>query len=210
MKAHVIEQGQCTTSIADQYGFFWSTVWNHSANAGLRKQRDDPNTLEPGDVLMIPDKRPRTEAVATDARHVFRMKGVPAMFRMRLLWDDKPRAGQPFRLLVDGKLTTGQTDGDGKIDVPIAPNAQGGTLTVGEGEEETVFEFNLGYLNPVEDTLGLQARLNNLGFNCGPPDGTLNQDTRAAVGMFQAKAGLDATGEPDAATRAKLVQEHGS
>src|ERR1035437_8624346 len=31
-------------------------------------------------------------------------------------------------------------------------------------------------------------------------------DTRAAVGMFQAKAGLDATGEPDAATRAKLVE----
>jgi hypothetical protein len=84
------------------------------------------------------------------------------MFRMRLLWDDKPRVGQPFRLLVDGKLTAGLTDGDGKIDVPIAPNAQGGTLTVGVGEEETVFEFDLGNLNPVEDTLGLQARLNNL------------------------------------------------
>src|ERR1035438_7990982 len=31
-------------------------------------------------------------------------------------------------------------------------------------------------------------------------------DTRAAVGMFQAKAGLDATGGPDAAPRAKLVE----
>jgi peptidoglycan hydrolase-like protein with peptidoglycan-binding domain len=51
----------------------------------------------------------------------------------------------------------------------------------------------------------VQARLNNLGFDCGEPDGVLDDETKSAIRAFQVLTGLEATGEIDGALREKLL-----
>jgi hypothetical protein len=36
MPVHIVKQRDCMSSIADQYGFFWETRWNHERNGELR------------------------------------------------------------------------------------------------------------------------------------------------------------------------------
>ncbi len=98
MKDHSVEQGECLTSIAHQYGFFWQTLWNHPRNAELKQQRKSPNTLLPGDTVHIPDKRLKEEARETGSLHRFRVKGIPARLRLKLMWEGKPSAN-PKRVL---------------------------------------------------------------------------------------------------------------
>jgi hypothetical protein len=57
-----VHQGDCLNSIADETGFFWETLWNHASNDSLKQQRRDPNVLEPGDVVHVPDKTPKQES----------------------------------------------------------------------------------------------------------------------------------------------------
>lgn len=78
-------QGDCISSIAADKGFFWETLWNHPDNAELKKKRGDPNVLMPGDVIQVPEKELRSEKSATDQKHVFKRKSVPAKLRMRLV-----------------------------------------------------------------------------------------------------------------------------
>jgi len=45
----------------------------------------------------------------------------------------------------------------------------------------------------------IQQTLNGLGYDAGPVDGLLGRRTRAAIRAYQSDAGLEVTGEPDAA-----------
>lgn len=90
---HVAAQGDCIDSIAKKYGFFADTLWQAEENRALRELRKDRNVLMPGDVVVIPDLRIRTNSVATDKRHTFRRKGVPARLRMKFLRPVPPREG---------------------------------------------------------------------------------------------------------------------
>src|SRR5687767_7799873 len=134
MPTHTVTQGDCLTSIAERYGFHWETLWNRPENGEIVRSRKDPNTLMPGDVVFIPEKRMKSYVRPTGATHTFKVKGVPAKFRVRLLWGDEPRADEPYVLTIDGEVHEGRTDGDGKIEVVIRPDARYGTLMVGEGE----------------------------------------------------------------------------
>ncbi|MGC9973362.1 MAG: LysM domain-containing protein [Bryobacteraceae bacterium] len=53
MPVHVVKQGDCMSSIADQYGFFWETLWNHERNAQLKERRKNPNVLMAGDPAVL-------------------------------------------------------------------------------------------------------------------------------------------------------------
>lgn len=55
MAVHVVQKGDCITSIADQHGFYCETIWSHAENAGLRGVRSDPHTLMEHDRVFIPD-----------------------------------------------------------------------------------------------------------------------------------------------------------
>jgi hypothetical protein len=206
MPEHTVRKGDCITSIADEHGFFWRTVWDHEKNAQLRSLRSDPNTLVPGDVVQVPEKRARTEIRSTGAAHRFRLKGIPAMFRLQLFQGKEPRAGERFTLTVDGLKHEGVTSAAGLIEVPIPADARKATLVV--GSEEEGLQFMLGRLPPITEIAGVQARLNNLGFDCGGLSGELDEPTRDALRAFQERIGLLAEGEPDAETRTELVKWH--
>lgn len=208
MERYTVKQGDCILSIAHAYGFFWSTLWDLPENAALKAQRADPSLLLPGDVVVIPDLRPGSFDRPTGARHRFRRKGVPARLRVRFVVNDRPRANEPFVLDVDGKRTTGRTDGDGVVDQVISPDARLARLTIGEGEGRTEHEMWLGHLDPIGEITGVQARLLNLGFPCRRVSGELDGETRDALRAFQSHLGLPVTGEPDAATRGRLASLH--
>jgi len=211
MPDYTVRQGDCVESIAQAHGLFWETIWNDAKNAELRKKRDDPNVLLPGDVLFVPEKRLKEETRATDQRHRFKRKGVPSMLRIVLRdEDDKPRAGVAYVLTIDGQNRRGTTNGDGLLEEPIPPNAKEGKLIVGEGEDAEEYELELGRLDPVDDPAGAQARLANLGYDVGPIDGTIGPRTRGAIQEFQRDHGLKATGELDETTQRKLQEVHGS
>jgi Putative peptidoglycan binding domain/LysM domain len=208
MPSHTVAQGECLSSIAERYGFFWETLWNDPGNAPLRARGRNPNTLLPGDVVQVPEKKVTAYERPTGARHTWRVKGVPVKLRMVLTWNEAPRANERYTLDVDGAVMVGATDGDGRIELTIPPGAARGRLRVGDGDRQETYDLALGHLDPVEDLRGVQARLNNLGFACGAPSGTLDDATRAALGAFQARAGLTPTGEADDATRDRLRQAH--
>jgi hypothetical protein len=206
---HTVVPGDCFSSIAAKYGFFPNTLWNDPGNAALKERRKDPNVLQPGDVVEIPDKRAKTVTVKTGSFRRFRRKGVPARFRMLLVEQGEPKAGVPFWLYIDGVPIDGETDADGLIEVPLPPDARQGKLVIGEPGAALEFELHFGHLDPVDSIDGVQARLNNLGFPCGAVDGVLGEKTKAALYAFQQFIGHEKpSGEPDEATREKLIKLH--
>jgi N-acetylmuramoyl-L-alanine amidase len=207
MAKHTIRQGECITSIVDKYGLFWETVWDHAQNAELKQQLQNPNVLQPGDELFIPDKEVKEENCAPEQKHRFRKKGIPAMLCLRLLDNDEPRADESYTLEVDGESFSGTTDAEGRLKQRIAPGAKQVKLLVGENKDQYILD--LGCMDPVAETTGVQARLNNLGFNCGEVDGVSGPETKSAIHQFQQKYGLTESGEADSATRDKLVEMHG-
>ena len=202
MIEHTVSQGECLSSISAQYGFTWQTIWNHALNAELKQLRKDPNVLFPGDVLKIPDRALKQAARATDARHRFQKKGTPAKLKIRLLLNDKPRAGRRYRLCIDGTWTTGQTNGGGFLEAKIPPTARHGELHVEEDGHEDVFRLQIGELDPIDTDDGVVKRLANLGYATTP-------DLAVGLKSFQRASGLTVTGALDDATRARLKEQHG-
>jgi hypothetical protein len=209
-KQHIVRQGECISSIAFSYGFLPDTIWNDPANLELKNSRKEGNVLYEGDKLWIPDRREKHESRPTDAKHVFRRKGVPEVMRVVLLDpDDQPRVNLPYILTVGGQITQGTTDGNGLIVAKIPPDAKQARLLLGEDADEEI-TILLGNLNPVMEISGVQARLQNLGYECGPIDGILGPRTLAAIHRFQRKNDLPLNDEIDEATRKMLVNRHGS
>jgi hypothetical protein len=205
MASYTVGKGESATSIAAQNGFFVDTLWNHPRNSALRAKRKTPDQLFEGDEIFIPDKQLKQEDGATGSRHRFKVKGVPAKFRLQLLALGEPRANEDYVLNIDGQLTSGKTDGQGWIKQSIPPGARSAKLLLQGGKEE--IPIQIGDLDPVEEVSGVQQRLTNLGFPTGN-SGQLDDPTKAALKRFQAAQGLQTTGEADDPTRAKLKQLH--
>lgn len=239
---YIVQTGDCISSLAFERGFFWETIWNHPQNAELKQKRTDPNILKEGDVVHIPDKELKEESCATDQKHKFKVKGVPAKLRMRLMEEPKkeekpaeesasgddshvedpdfnpepvehvPIKNASYVLEVDGKvISEGTTDGDGKIEVELPPNARDGRLIIRQGTpEERVMTLNLGGMDPMTEVSGVRKRLANLGFPCQSTGDDLTDDLASALRLFQQQNELDVTGKIDAATKDKIKQLHGS
>jgi hypothetical protein len=209
--AHVVQDGQCISSIARQTGHFWKTIWDDPANAGCKGAGRQPNVLMPGDRLTIPPLRKKQEPCQSEMRHRFRRRGEPAHLAIRVLDQDVPRANEPFRLIIDdGKQTLeGTTDSEGKLDVPIPGSAQRGKLIVGAEPHVLEYDLDLGGLDPVESWKGVQARLKNLGFECDIT-GECDEQTLGALNEFRRSVNLPPAKDADPATRKKLREKHGS
>jgi hypothetical protein len=207
MPEYRVRQGECILSIAEKTGFFWRDIWEHPENNGLRKRKREPGTLHPGDVVYIPEHRIKYENGATDQLHRFRKRGTPARVRLRLMENDKPRAGEHYLLDVDGALFQGTTDNDGIIECSIAPDAKEARLVLDEDEE---YVFELGCLDPVSETTGQQARLEQLGFTCGAAEGDVGLQSEDAVRNFQHTQRLHESGRLDDKTEDEILKCHDS
>jgi hypothetical protein len=204
-----VQPGQSVDSIAYDHGLFWQTIWNDPNNQQLRQARKNPNILLPGDRVFIPQKREKQEPGATEKRHRFKRKGVPAGLNVVMKDSQgKPRAGLAYTLVIEGVMTSGKTDAAGRIQCPIPPNATSGRLVLGDQGQET-YTLKLGDIDPIEALSGVQQRLSNLGFYRGSADGRMTPATEQAVKDFQAKSGLPVTGSLDQATRDKLRTDYG-
>ena len=212
MPTHTVEQGECLSSIAEHYGFFWETLWDHSENRELRQQRGSPNVLCPGDVVFVPEKGVREESGETETRHRFRAKGVPAYLNLRLLDEEgNPRSSLVYELTIDGDGRSGTTDDEGRIQEPIPPRAGKAVLKLtSEGGKTEEYELLLGEVDAITDVTGVQTRLRNMGYDPGTVDGEEGDRTRAAIRAFQRSIGEEETGELTDSQRKALEEAHGS
>lgn len=186
MKKHPVTQGDCISSIAEENGFFWETIWNHPDNKELKEKRKDPNILFPGDIVMVPDKQLKEVSEPTNNVYKYKLKNTPAKLKLRILRDAEPRTDEPYILSIDKvEIKRGRIPSDGNVEIPILPKAKEGKLIIGEGEEAEEYILNLGYLDPIDTLTGVKARLNNIGFDCGNVNNELNDKTIEAITNFQ-------------------------
>jgi len=204
-----VKQGDCISSIAFDHGFFADTIWDHPNNAELKEKRKDLNTLLPGDVVFIPDKRLKEVSEPTDQVHKFRVKNVPAKLNLVLLYYGEPMKKAPYRLDLDGVKSDGQTDSEGKLSLSIPPDAKKGKLIVGEGEKQVEYDLDLGRLDPVDEVKGFKKRLHNLGYEVGKLDDEVGGVFETAIRMFEAENELEPTGEINETNRNKLKELFG-
>lgn len=220
-RLHVVRQGEHLTRIAKQHGFTdYRTIWEHGPNAELRRKREDPNVLFPGDRLMVPEKAIKEEPRPTDQRHRFRVRLLG--LKLRIVLQDlahKPIRGAACELRVESEVDRLTTDGEGMIQRDIAPEAESGLLTVKDPTEAAEamplpMPVRIGHLDPVDEVSGQKARLNNLGYFAGPFEGRSEDDNKelflSAIEEFQCDHGLVVDGKCGPATQARLKQVHGS
>jgi N-acetylmuramoyl-L-alanine amidase len=211
---HVVQQGEHLTQIAGEYGFRdYKTIWNHPDNAALKKLRESPNVLLPGDVLRVPDKMQKAESRPTGQRHTFKVPGTPLMLRLALKdFGNEPLANTKCTITIGGAVVPLTTDANGHIEMPISPAVKEATLAF----EDPLVPFDLsvpirvGHLNPVEEVSGQRARLSNLGYITRPLDEVDDTFFEHVVQEFQCDFDLEVSGTCDAATQAKLKKLHGS
>ena len=100
---------------------------------------------------------------------------------------------------------------DSDPDPPPDPNAQP-FFPPGDFKVQRSYELAIGYLDPLEQVTGVQARLNNLGYWAGDL-GFADQDALAvqvAIEEFEVDHKATVTGDPtDAGMQQKLKTEHG-
>jgi hypothetical protein len=204
---YVVERGDCMSSIALEHGHFWKKLWNHANNADLKQTRKNPNVLLEGDQVFIPELEAKEESCATEKSHKFVRKGEPSKIKLVLYSGGEPRKEQDYVLQIEGKFKRGKTGSDGSVEFTIPGNARSGKITVGPDKEE--FELELGSVDPIEELSGVQARLNNLGYDCGGADGEMTPQTTESIRRFQKDKVLKVTGEVDDQTRAKIKEVHG-
>ena len=207
---HIVEQGDCFSSIAKEYGFLERTLWNHPANAALKQKRKNPNVLLPGDVVVIPDRESGAENAATEQKHIFKARGEKVKLQLRLLLNNKPRTNLSYTIIVDGNMIEGKTDSDGWINTPIPAVARTAKLVISSAAISEEYDLGLGFLDPAEEISGVKGRLGNLGFYGGDLDDSPNANLGSALNGFQKENGLEETGIADEATKSKLVEIHGS
>jgi hypothetical protein len=217
-ETYTVQLGDCLASIAYQLGFLPDTLWEYGANAALRDGVRRLHVVNPADIIHLPKLSRRDENASTGMRYKLRRKGVPERLRIRFVdYRLQPRAGTRFLLHVEtasGNAVadrSGQLDGNGFLDVPIPPDAlHGEVLLVDSAGEREEIEIDLGYVNPMNEVSGVQARLNNLHYDAGPETGEMNDATRNALKEFQLRHHLSVTGDIDRATKALLLKLHQS
>ena len=212
--SHTIALGECIGSLTKTGRFAdYQRIQDDGANAALKTARPNPNVLAEGDVVSIPDPDAKEVDKPADARHIFKITIQKALLRI-VVQDETDAAisGKKYKLTVAAKAFEGKTLADGKIEHPIDGIEQTGTLELwlkeDAGIEPLKFPLEIGSLEHESVDRACQARLLNLGFDCGGISGAIDDPTKDALRGFQTKNGLAAHGALNDATRNKLRVAH--
>jgi hypothetical protein len=118
----------------------------------------------------------------------------------------KPRPGAKYQLILqDGQDIKGVTDGDGKLLAGLPYEQTTVSIVMGQIKRTIA----IGQLKPGFSAEGIQARLNNLGYEAGLVDGNMGLATSAAIRRFQKDNGLKETGEVNEELWNKLREVYG-
>lgn len=230
---HVVSAGEWLQSICrDLLVRDPKRVWEHAENAKIKQTRKEQE-LHPGDVLFIPEPRPKKETCADKAKHTFKVASFTEDFTLKLQEPDgSPMKNLKYRLVLGDYEFNASTDGDGKIEHKklVLRSGTQGVLEV--PDRGLRYPIAMGALNPGDKTegdepnyddglSGIRQRLNNLGYFAGESSGnpdevgaTENDPLIGAVAAFQhavmGKEPKDATGELDDETRQAIIDAFGS
>lgn len=211
-QVHVIKQGECIGKIAEHYGFFPATLWNHGTNAALKELRHgNMYILLENDKVVIPEKRQKSEVAEAGKQITIERRGVPESLNIRFLdYDESPKAHIPYLLSLKtlqgapvGEIS-GQTDENGFVSQAVPPSATQATVVLNPGTQAETHLFNIGHANPIDTTSGWQARLKALGYHYAEDDDEPGERSEMAIREFQRFKQLEETGEMDEATRSAL------
>ncbi|HEX7154487.1 MAG TPA: peptidoglycan-binding protein [Thermoanaerobaculia bacterium] len=208
MPFHDVKQGETLFGLAAKNGLENAqTILDAPENAQFKEKRKDPGILKPGDRVFIPNKEMKHAPSAVDATHSFNVKRPKAWLRLAVHdADGAAYANCRYELTVGTFQASGTLDANGLVEAKVSVDATSGTLKVWlDATTVETWELKIGYMDPLDETSGIQSRLNNLGFDCGEPDGVENDATKAAVSAFQERVGLEVTGTIDDALRTKLA-----
>lgn len=206
MPQHTVQQGEWLAKIAARYGFAdVRKVYDHADNAEFRRKRPDPNVIYPGDQLAIPERERKDVDAPNEKRHTFRKLAPPQVLRaVARTPEGEVLAGKPFRLIVrDDSVVVidkeGTTDGQGIVEEKVPPKSREAALSVWPDDDTSKtplrWKLRIAHLDPIETTPGVQARLNNLGFDAGRVGSSPGDQLKSAVRAFQ-KFCMDHAGEP--------------
>lgn len=210
---HPASQGEWLRKLCQDYGFAdWRTIWNDPKNADLRRMRK-PNLLHAGDLVWIPEVRPRAVPAPDGAKHAFKAKGKGDVLTIVVEADKaKPHAGVAYAYTIAGVARgSGSSAADGRTQSPVPRLHDPATVKLGKA----VVALAIGHLNPMGDDTpdrgvsGVQARLNNLGLRAGAEDGVLGPRTARSIILFQKLEVLAESGTITDDLRTRLLQRHG-
>lgn len=187
---HTIAEGESIFKLAHDNGLCWKTIWEHEDNEALRENCRNPGTLTAGLECFIPEREQHEDGYARGGFHSFRVRRPPTQLRLKMHRGRQALANLDFVLEVGNLTIQGTTGGEGEIDKVLPANATQGTLRLGDAE----YVLQLNSLAPFSTELGLQQRLENLGFWCGGDQpGAAGVGTLAALNEWRTRQQLDAT-----------------
>ena len=194
MPVHVVQQGECLSSLGARGGFTPGVLHNHPDNAALKKRRPDPNILAPGDEVVIPAPNVKAVTCSTEQKHRFVVNVPKVKLRIAMMnAAGEPYEGKRFVVTVGKKEIPGTTGNGGKIEVEVPATAQRANLRMWLDDDDVEPHFDrelaIGHLDPIDSITGVQGRLANLGHPC-LVSGEVDDATMAALRGFRARAGL--------------------
>jgi hypothetical protein len=211
---YTVEQGDHLSKIAKENGFTdYTVIWDHPNNSDLKKRRQNPNVLFPGDEVFVPDMEQKQESGATDKHHTFTVD--QKKLKLGLVLEDlyeKPIAGAQCALRINDQITQPTTTAEGKLEQEIPLDAHEAFLVVRGDQtpfQDVLMTLKIGDLDPLDEVSGQIARLNNLGYFAGDIDGSDTEAFESAVEEFQCDHDLLVDGICGSKTQAKLKQVHG-
>ncbi len=204
---HTVKAGECVATIAAQYGVPWKTVWEAPENATLRKKRKDPNVLAPGDVITVPKPKPRQSPIETGKAHKFVIHRERTKVHLRLTANREPLKDEPYRLEYGEHEIEGTTSGEGLLEAELPADQKELVLTLPRRQQ--TYTLALGEIDPIDTVRGAQTRLHNLGLYGGARSGDLDEETTAAIELFQRFQKISVTGKYDSATQKALADFYG-
>lgn len=221
---YTVKQGDYLAKIAKKHGLSgWEKIYDHEQNKEFKAKRPNPNIIYPGDKIFIPDKDPREENCRTEVKHTFRLKTEKVKINLEMT----DPAGEPlsmakYELKTKGKKQNTYTktiDDDrnslqaGIVKEEISLDEEDGVLKIwiNDEDEDHDYEYQLkfGHLDPIDEVAGVQARLNNLGFECGKADNNKGPKTEAAIKEFQEEYGLKVDGIAGNKTQNRIKERYG-
>ncbi len=192
---HVVQQGECLSSLAARLRMTAKELHELAENAELKKLRPNPNVLAPGDEVWLPDQKTKSVPIELEKKHRFVVK-LPKL-KLRVVMKNakgEPHDGKRFRVLVGNQQLEGTTSA-GVVEVDVPATARTALVQLwltddpDDPDPDLERELSIGCLDPIETVSGVQARLSNLGHVC-PITGEVDAWTLHAAQLFRAKHGL--------------------